>query len=226
MYTYDDARRHIDRCNAAAHDSPEALFRAAFMTVGSIRLLSNVFWRRLDHEWAAFERGGTDALSPQFRFSYKKRCLDDLWDQREALHSLVKFGDHALLHDTLCAMHGLRAIKAGLVTKMATGRLVCFESVHCNLRGMDIREFSARWNRKNGPAQYRTYVAGFDPVAFWRDWCLVTAARDNMDARAISEAHANFVECGSTGLPDLLGHRLREDPVLFHPITGEAIYYG
>ena len=71
---------------------------------------------------------------------------------------------------------------------------MCFDAVHCNQYGFDQIRFAARWNRKNGPELYRRMTRKLDTVGLWRDWCVITAARDRKDPRRVSHAHPTFLK--------------------------------
>ena len=199
------ARRHITRCAEAAQADEEAFFRACFMAVVSMQMMSKVFWRMLPAQYALYRAQGLPALGVPFRFGFKLRALQELLQATPALLELARTSKTGELHDTLCAMHGLRAIKSGLITQLTTGELMCFDSVHCRQHSLDIRAFAVRWNRKDGPAQYRDFVDSIDTAQMWADWTCLTGARDQMWADEISLAHPTFIETGHPQLPNFFG---------------------
>lgn len=219
------ARVHIRACANYAQRNPEGFFRACFLAVTSIRLVSDVFWRKLEWQYEVYRQYGLRRLDKQYQFGYKLRTLQELEDLSPELCSLARTGNYVALHERLCGVHGLRAIKAGFITQLSTGRLMCFDSVHCNQRGIDIREFAARWQRKDGPARYRDFIGGLDTDKEWRDWCVITCNRDGLDAEIISESHAHFIGMGITLIPRFFG-QLGEPIPVNHKVSISKVQTG
>lgn len=198
--TRETALLHIDACALAAQRDDAAFVRAGFMAIVSMRIISKVFWRSLDHEYRQYREHGVDGLSISFLFGHKRRALLELEEHASGLRRLARQEDADGLHEALCTLHGLRAIKGGFITQLTTGQLMCFDSVHCAQHGLDIRRFAQQWNRRDGAAQYRAFVRGLDTAQLWADWSVLTTSRDGMWAERVSLAHARFIDTGETGL--------------------------
>lgn len=190
----DEAHADMKACAEAACMDAEGFFRASFMAVTSIRIHSTTFWRKLEAQYAVCLRDGVDALDREFRFGYKARCLKELLLEAPELVRLAKTGRADDLHEALCGIHGLHAVKAGFITQLTTEELMCFDAVHCSQFGFDQRRFEARWNRNNGPELYRAMTRKLDTIALWRDWCVITALRDRKDPLRVSHAHPLFLK--------------------------------
>ena len=190
------AESHIKECVKHSNNDIEAFFRACFLAIVSIRVRSNRFWKQnwINNAYTEYmitsDIDRVNNLIPDFcAMTFKRSAIEEIEKRKTELFYAMKRMNSSQFHELLCSINGLGPVKAGFIVQMTKGKLGCLDAV--NIRRFNINRVPDK------PATYREYLKNLSPCRnLWRDWCVHVAERDDMNALALSKAHAEFVVTG------------------------------
>lgn len=202
-YTVYTASTHIERCNANARVSEEAIFRAIFLAVGSIRINSKQFWTNiLPTAYTSYIRFNRDLekASKQHKnfcaMKNKRRAIEFAERHKYSIARACRIlSEHDFYLWLVKTVPGLGAAKAAFVSQMVNGHLGCIDTANhkrFEAAGIEIK-------RTQSPIQYAKIfeATGETSAEMWHAWCVWIAERDGFNACKLSEAHALFIEQGT-----------------------------
>jgi hypothetical protein len=192
-----EADNHIKRANYACKISDEALFRAIFMAVGSMRMQSRRFWGIVlppayTEYMMTSDLNAVNKLFPDFAsLSLKRAAINYANENKTAIwFAYQQMNAKEFFHYLVENIPGMGPAKAAFVVQLSKGKLGCLDTV--NVKRYGLPEIPPT------PKKYLETLEqlGITSGRMWRDWCSHVAERDGLITSKLSEAHASFVETG------------------------------
>lgn len=198
--TLKQAREDIAACRKACENSKEALQRAIYLAIASMRVQSKIFWPNLPQAYAVFEQHGPIMKSGtinQFHFGHKTKSLNWMRENIDLIYENVMTGSADDGHEWLVKNHpGLKPVKAGFIIQLSHGKLGCIDTVNQKRLNIDPVEFYKILNRKDGASYYRQMLKGnldLSCVKLWRDWCNTVAEVQGFNPVQLSKMHVDHI---------------------------------
>ncbi len=197
-YTLSKAAEHIKRCNDAAKDNEDALFRCIFLASSSIRIHSKAFWSNIAPiAYRVYCENGRDieVTSPKVKnfcaLRNKSNCIKYAEENKtEIYHQFTTLSPEDFYRWMIKNVPGLGLAKAAFVSQLANGYLGCLDTVNLKRFGLNTK---IRTINKYMEAFYATGETGCE---LWRNWCIAVSERDNFNVESLSVVHSLFIETG------------------------------